>query len=203
MIGKKIKTQSLLQECLKDLDVYKETGGGITLSGGEPMYQAEALKEFLRMCKQFHLNIGMETCGYARWEDFDKISDYLDFILFDLKHMDSEIHKRLTGVPNDLILMNARRLSEKDLSLAIAIPFVPTCNTDEKNIRNTAEFVSELKSVTRVRLLPYHRMGLSKYNFLERPYPLTGLKALSRDDITVLDAKSIFEDYDLRVNIGF
>lgn len=200
-IGEVRTTQEVLRETLKDLDVYRYSGGGVTIGGGEPIVQAGGVRELVWKCKQYGLNIGIETSGYGKWEDLDSLTDSLDFVLYDIKHMDSEAHRKFTGVTNDLIRMNAERLSRKGVPLVISFPLIPTLNDSEENTVATARFVSKLDSMGRVRVLPYFRSGISKYHSLEREYFDPELKPPI--DSQVQNVKGIFESYGLKVDVGY
>jgi len=200
-VGETRTTQEILRKILKDLRAYRYSGGGVTIGGGEPADQAKGVKELAWKCKQYGINVGMETCGHTRWENLDEITEFMDFVFYDIKHMDSKAHRKLTGVSNDLIRMNAKRLSRKGVPMIISVPFVPTLNDGEENIEMTARFISKLESVVRVRLLPYFRSGISKYHNLQREYFNEALKPPS--DLQVQKAEEIFADYGLKVNVGY
>ncbi len=201
IVGEYYTTDELLKKCLKDMSAYKHSGGGVTVTGGEALTQSDALKEFLQKCKQHQLETGVETSGYVKWNVLDEVSEYLDLVMMDIKHLDPVKHEEYTGVPNDLILDNARKLSAKGVPMVISIPVIPGYNDDEKNLEQTAKFATELESLQRVRLLPYHRLGSSKYEGLDREYEFENVSKMEKDH--VLKLKQIFEFKGLKVTVGF
>ena len=201
MTGKEYTVQELVDICLKDESAYKHSGGGITISGGEPTVQAKELIPFLEQCKSHRLNIGMETCAFCDWEDLDRITDYLDYVFVDIKNMDKDAHREFTGASNKLILENIRKLSDKGVPMVISIPVIPGFNDTEENIRETAEFAKTLDSLKRVRLLPYHRLGTVKFDGLDREYPLEQLRSPEQEQMNRL--RDIVEDAGVQVTVGY
>ena len=133
-----------LSEIMRIIDrdrlYYRKSKGGVTVSGGEPMVQYKFVKALLQQCKARGLHVCLDTCGYAEWEHYKEVLDYVDLVLYDLKHMDTVQSQRLTGVPNELILENARKMAEEGVALQIRIPIIPGCNDSEENIRATGAF---------------------------------------------------------------
>jgi len=184
----------------KDRLFYRKSGGGVTLSGGEPMLQYEFTLALLRECKNQGLHTCLDTTGHASWEHFREIINYMDLALYDLKHMDSKQSQAITGVPNELILENAIKMAGAGATLQIRIPVIPGYNDSEKNLRETSEFCVKLgKAVTMVQILPYHRLGLTKYERLQRRYELTDVIAPSTE--TMEAHKRLIESYGLKVQI--
>lgn len=164
--------EELLAEVLKDELFYASSGGGVTVGGGEPIMQVEFTREFLKRCKEYPLATAIETCGYASWEHLQATLEFVDFVYFDIKHMDPVKHKSLTGVSNDLILRNARRLlSANKAQVVVRVAIVPGCNDSEENIEATVRFVAK-SGGKMIELLPYHRFGVSKYSQLDMEYEL-------------------------------
>lgn len=195
-----ITANELLEEILSDLNFYSASGGGVTLSGGEPLMQAEAAEEIAIKCKKYGINIGIETSGFAQWEDFKKVIQHCDFVYFDIKHMDPAIHKKITGVSNKLILKNIKRCdleygSEKEI--VIRIPLISGYNDSKENIRQTAEFIAKLKNINRVEFLKYHKLGTAKYKYLGRTYKLPELQEPLNSHIEELI--EIMESYNVKV----
>lgn len=170
-IGERRTAGELIHEVLRDVHFY-EDGGGLTLTGGEPTMQPHLAEALLRLAKAEYLTTALETCGHTPWTVLESLLPYLDFILFDLKHMDSAIHRLYTGVGNDLILTNLRQLATLNAPLIIRVPLIPGFNTSSENIQAIAGFVRELNgAVKSVDLLPYHSLGQAKYKALGRVYP--------------------------------
>ena len=202
MWGRMVTGDEVLQEVTKDAIYYQRSGGGLTLSGGEPLAQPGFAVELLRRYKteEFGLHTAVETCGHVDWSYLARAMRYTDLFLYDLKHMDSFEHRHLTGVGNRLILENALRLARAGAGLVIRLPLIPGCNNGLENIRRTAEFVNSLPGVARVDLLPYHRLGEPKYHRLDREYLLTGTRPLTEDDLAGI--QRIFEEYGLEAGVG-
>ncbi len=202
IVGKWMTVDDVLEEVAKDDVFYRRSGGGITLTGGEPAAQPEFTLELLRQCKlsKSSLHTAFETCGYVSWPKLAPLLEYANLILFDIKHMDSAKHKQLTGVSNQRIFRNARRIAEQGKRMIVRLPLIPGYNDDRRNISLTAEFVRELPGVQDVHLLPYHRLGESKYTRLKRCYPLVGLESHSSGQLETL--QKILERYEIRVKIG-
>ena len=162
--GKDYTVDELVTRLLQDRKFYEKSGGGITVSGGEALSQPDFTVEVLRRMKEAGVHTALDTTGYASWETVSRALPWADLFLYDLKHMDSEKHKAVVGVPNEPILENARKLAAAGARLQVRIPVIPLFNDDEENIRRTAQFCKELgDAVETVQLLPYHNMGVSKY----------------------------------------
>ena len=163
LCGEDYTVERLVARLVREKPFFKG-GGGVTISGGECLCQPEFVLEVLRQLKAADINTAIDTTGFVKWEVIESILPYTDLFLYDLKHMDSEKHKAATGVPNELILENARKIAENGGKMQVRIPVIPMFNDDEENIRKTAEFcVSVKEAVTLVQLLPYHNMGVMKY----------------------------------------
>ena len=161
--GIEYTAEDLLKLVYADLDFYKQSGGGITCSGGESLMQPDFLAAFLSLCKKAGLHTAVDTSGYAGWLSFEKILPFTDLFLYDIKHMDTEEHKKLTGVGNRLIHENLERLSECGAAVEIRIPVIPNLNDGEENILQAAKFLKGIKTIKLIRLLPYHALSGSKY----------------------------------------
>lgn len=171
--GKDYSADEILQEILKDRELYEKTGGGITLSGGEPMLQPEFAFELLKKAKDTNLNTALDTCGYAKWQSYEKILPLVDMVLYDLKAFDSKVHKSLTGRDNTLILENLKRISELGTKIAVRIPLIPTLNDGE--IDDIGKFLSQLDNISEVKILPYHNYSANKYQSINKPYLLENI----------------------------
>jgi pyruvate formate lyase activating enzyme len=192
-MGKYMTVEEVVEEVMKDAIFYQRSGGGVTLSGGEPFTQPVFSANILRLCKESSTHTAIETCGYAPWETMERVLQYTDLVLYDIKHMGPAEHKKLTGVPNGLILENARRIwHERHIPLWIRVPVIPGYNDSPANIDALAGFiVNELSPFLQVHLLPYHRLGESKVQQLERGnHPLS---ATPPDEEHMLSLKQIME----------
>ena len=203
--GEVITVDEVLEKVNKDRYYYLISKGGLTISGGEPLYQFEFTRQLLRTSYDDNIDTVLETCGHAPWKYFVEILAYLNLVLYDIKHMDPVKHKQGTGVSNELILSNLTKLSKSGVPIVIRLPLIPQYNLDEDNVTQTARFVSTLENVIEVNLLPFHQLGKDKYRRLSRDYSLKYLKALDSDTkgtdrIRVI--KSTLESYGLNVTIG-
>ncbi len=163
--GEEYTVEQLIERVSGDRSFYEASGGGVTVSGGEALSQGEFTVAFLRRLKEEGFHTALDTTGFAPWEMVERTLPYTDLYLYDLKHMDSRSHQQATGVPNERILENARKIAAAGGKLQIRIPVIPRYNNGEENIRKTAEFCASLgnDAVTLVQLLPYHNLGVSKH----------------------------------------
>ena len=183
MIGKKLTTEEVIKEIEKDLVFYKESGGGVTFSGGEPLGQSEFLEGLLSGCRKKKIHTAVDTSGYISWEILNKISPKVDLFLYDLKLMDNEKHKKYTGEFNELILENLKKLSSVHNNILVRFPVIPGINDDYQNIKEIGKFLSSLK-ITQVSLLPYHYIGIDKYRRLGMTYRLAGIQSPSEERLS-------------------
>jgi pyruvate formate lyase activating enzyme len=173
MCGKDYTSEELVARLLQDKNFFDTSGGGVTVSGGEPLSQADFTVEVLKGLKEAGVHTALDTTGFAPWEALERTMPWVDLYLYDLKHMDSAKHKAAVGVPNEIIHENARLLAGHGKALQIRIPVIPRFNDDEENIRATAEFCAGLGSAVQlVQLLPYHQAGRIKYERVGRTYRL-------------------------------
>ncbi len=172
MQGKDVSVEEVLEEVKKDMPFYKNSGGGVTLSGGEPTMQPEFCMAVLRESKKAGMHTTLDTSGYAKWEVLSKIMEYVDLVLYDIKHMDPQKHREYTGLSNELILSNLRKLDKLGIPIEIRMPMIPGLNDSDENLSATARFLSELENIQRIKLLPYHRLGEGKYERLDMEYKL-------------------------------
>lgn len=179
--GEDITVEELMQRLISDEFYFRRSGGGITLSGGECLAQPDFAPHILHACHDLGYNTAIETTGYSKWETIEKYLPYLDYVLMDIKHMDSQKHKEFTGVNNEIILENARKFAESGVDLTIRVPVIPGFNNSESVIRDIAEFAASLSGVKKLHLLPYHRLGEGKYNGLEREYLMHGIEPMSNE----------------------
>lgn len=186
-MGETLSVGQIMDILKKDRVFYRNSFGGVTFSGGEPLTQPGFLKELIMSCQDLGIHTAVETCGHFSWDKAAHAVKELDFILFDLKHMDPAVHKRLTGVTNGVILKNAENCSALDIPMVIRIPVIPTINDDDENIRATACFVRDhLPGVRGIEILPYHKLGLVKYAALGIDYTLDYIPSPGHDLMTRL-----------------
>jgi pyruvate formate lyase activating enzyme len=197
--GKDYTVDEIVTRLLQDRRFYEKSGGGVTISGGEALCQIDFVMEVLKRLKAEGIHTALDTTGYADWSVVERTVPYVDLYLYDIKHMDSAKHKAATGVPNEKILDNARRLAAAGKKLQIRIPVIPLFNHDEPNIRATAEFCVSLgDAVTVVQLLPYHNLGVTKYlRISDKPVA----EATPPSDEYIQHLKAVMESYGLPVTI--
>ena len=198
MVGKEWNADDLLIEILKDKDYFEASGGGITLSGGEPLLQSTFLKAFLPLVKQNGIHINLETSGMVAWNRIEETIPFLDLIFHDIKHMDPVIHKKQTGCENDLILDNFSRLSERFSNLQARMPVIPGINDTPGNIQSLAAFLKK-NSHESIHLLTYHNMGEAKLERINTRQKPMNLRSMNADDL--MNVKELFEKEKIHVVI--
>ncbi len=163
--GRRITVGEAVKIALEDRMFYATSGGGVTVSGGEPLLQADFVRALFEELKKEAIHTAVDTCGNVAWERFEKVLPVADMFLYDVKHIDSQAHKALTGAGNELILDNLKRLSDAGKRIEIRMPFVPGCNADDDTVRRIGELLGGL-SIERMKVLPYHSLARSKYQAL-------------------------------------
>ena len=191
--GELMSVKEVYDTVKRDVVFYEASGGGVTVSGGEPFAQPEFLYALLRTLTERWINTAVETCGYAKAEDYRAIVPYLNTVFMDIKHMDSDKHRAWTGHGNEKILENVRLVDELagtyENELFFRIPIIPGFNDTPEEVEAAASFVAEkLRHVKGMELLPYHRLGRGKYYSLDKPYELEDLESPSDDHMQELNA---------------
>ena len=185
-IGKAYSIDELFEEIKKDKIFYDMNGGGVTFSGGEPLTHGAYLTQIARKCRENRINVCVESCGYSKFETFQDALAYIDAMFMDVKIVNPERHKAVTGYSNELILSNIRRISEYGIPITIRTPVVPGYTDSPENIAEIAQFVSTLPSVKEYELLVYHNLGESKYGALGKSYLLKGIKPPTDEEMLTL-----------------
>ena len=178
--GYDISADDVLAKALRDRAFYETSGGGVTLTGGEPLMQADFAEELLTKCRANGLHTAMETCGYAPWETLARLLPLLDLLYYDIKGIDPALHKKNTGVDNGTILTNAERLKETGANVIFRMPYIPGYNDGE------LDAVKAFAGAFPLQLMPYHATGEGKYRALGRTYPAAGTAAPERAFMTAL-----------------
>ena len=197
-VGRYVSVEEVMKEVEGDIPFYKNSGGGMTISGGEPLLQAKFVRQVFKQCKEKGIHTALDTCGHVPWSAFEEVLDYVDLVLYDIKHMQAGMHKEGTGVTNDLILANVAKVA-KSVRTWLRVPLIPDFNDSRSNIESLAKLGAELK-VEKVSLLPYHGWGQQKYERLGLDYPCEGIDPPPEEDLQGL--KEIVESYGLKVSIG-
>jgi pyruvate formate lyase activating enzyme len=199
-LGVRQTAGEIIGAVLRDVPFYGEEGG-LTLTGGEPATQPDLAEALLRLAKAVRISTAMETCGHAAWAVWERLWPYLDHILFDVKSMDDETHRRFTGVSNTLILSNLGRLVSLGAPVTIRIPLIPGFNASEASLRAIVEFAQTLGgSIQGIDLLPYHTWGKAKYKALGRDYPWPYPNRLPETEVKAL--AQVVEGYGFKVTVG-
>ena len=172
IIGEDVSVEEILIQIEKDRPYYRRSGGGVTLSGGECLFQPEFAYGILKGCKELGINTAIETTAAVDFNIIKKLLPEIDYVLMDIKHINPIKHKEYIGKDNSMVLENAKKISEYGSNLIIRVPVIPGFNDSEKEILDIARFTKNLKSVNELHLLSYHRLGIDKYDGLNRNYLL-------------------------------
>lgn len=187
MEGEVVTVPDLMKQLRRDSNHYRRSGGGITLSGGEAVAQADFSAELLKACKREGWNTAIETAAYVPQEKFEKTLPYIDLVLLDIKHANSQKHEQFVGKPNDLILENARFIASfPNTELVIRVPLIPGFNDQDDEVLAIANIANSLPDVKHLHLLPYHRMGENKYGYLNYEYRMGDVKPPNPEDVSRL-----------------
>ncbi|MDT8402088.1 MAG: glycyl-radical enzyme activating protein [Bacteroidales bacterium] len=201
-VGKYYTASEILELAKKDMVFIEESGGGVTFSGGEPLVQAAFLADALMVFRNEGIHTVVDTSGYAKRTVIDKILPLTDLFLFDIKHLDPVKHKKYTGLTNDLILSNYNYILEKGKKVIIRIPLIPGFNDDQEHLKMLRDFVSGKHgtNIERVDLLPYHRIGSSKYRKFNLEYRMQNIEQPSTERIK--EVRDFFAASGVKVKIG-
>ena len=199
--GEECTTQDLLEKAEKERRFYENSNGGVTLSGGEPIFQNKFSLNLLKKLKSKGINTTIETCGYIKWSTFETILNYTDLVLYDIKMIDSKKHRKYTGVKNDIILENLINLSLKTMPYIIRIPLIPNLNDTENDLYDFITFFKKIKNQPmQIDILPYNSLCIEKYNNLNREFLLKNLRTQDKEQIRNISNK--FENAGFITNIG-
>ncbi len=200
LVGREMSVEEVVAEVERDMPFYEESGGGVTLSGGEPLLQPAFARELLERCKERGIHTALDTCGHAPWETIDRVRPFVDLFLYDLKLIDDERHRRCTGTSNELLLKNLELISRHGHSIIIVVPVIPGVNDDSDEIRRLGAFAASLAGQKGMILLPFHRLGMDKYELLGRSHAHPDLEAPPAERLS--EIARILVEYGLRVSVG-
>lgn len=201
LVGKHYTVEQLMGTIRRDRLFFDNSRGGVTFSGGEPLLQNGFLLALGKACQKEGIHTALETCGHVRWEIFSELLPHLNLIYFDLKHIDPDLHEKYTGVDNDLILSNLKKVSSAFQPLVVRIPVIPGYNDSIDVQRSMYEFLKQnLEKLHSLELLPFHRLGSGKYRGLGRRYSMEDVPSLRKDDLKHLQA--IGTEMGLPITIG-
>lgn len=196
--------EEVVMEIAKDEIFFFHSGGGVTLSGGEPLCQAEYTASILEQCKKHDIHTAVESSFHVEYENIEKILPWLDLLYVDIKHMDSSMHKLWIGAENSLILDNLIKtdLSGNPLEIIIRIPLIPGYNDSNQNLSETLDFCRSLKNIKAIELLAYHRLGTDTYRYLSRDYPCRDLTPPIREQLLEIVAFLEEQNSGIPIKIG-
>lgn len=181
LYGRKYDIEELLRIAIKDRDFYERSGGGITVSGGEPMSQFQNVKKLMRRAKEEGLHTCLDTCGYAKKEQYAEIMEYVDIFLYDYKITSPKKHIKYTGVDNAVIKDNLKFLCENGRTVFLRCPVIPGINDEEEHFQAIAELSVRFANIRQVHIMAYHDMAKSKASQIGADYPLTKLETVERE----------------------
>jgi len=199
LFGQEYTVEELVSEILRDEVVYRHSGGGVTLSGGEPFFRPEFLLTLLKELKQNDISCGIDTCGFTARNHIEAVLPYVDFFLWDIKHMNRDKHIEYTGVSNELILDNLRFVSDNGIPVYLRLPLIPGYNDSEDNLLDLCNFARTLSSLVEIDLLPLHHLGKARYAALGREYPIGEIPLIEEE--TLDEMKRLVESAGLKCNI--
>jgi len=184
----------------RDIVYYRNSGGGVTFSGGEPTMQPQFLSICLQHCKQQGIHTAVDTCGFVKWSILENMLPFIDLFLYDIKHMDDEKHKTLTGTGNRLILENLQNIIRSEKPVWIRVPLIPGYNDSLDNLLRIRDLVEKLSFVEKVSILPYNSAAGAKYQFIGKKYSLEDIKPPPHERMEEL--LKVFSSLDTRVEFN-
>ena len=199
-VGRSMTVAEVMEEVRRDIPFYDESGGGVTFSGGEPLAQPAFLMDLLDACGRLDIHRAVDTSGHVATDTLLEVAERTDLFLYDLKHMDREVHREYTGVENELILENLRALAGRQAAVRVRIPVIPGINDDRANVERTGAFLKGLPGLCAVDLLPYHDVATSKYGRFGYEHRLGQLR--SPEAARLREIAAILGRYGLCVTIG-
>jgi pyruvate formate lyase activating enzyme len=199
-VGRVVDVDEMVRTILRDQLFYDQSGGGVTFSGGEPLFQPRFLEALLAACNRSEIHAALDTSGFAPPEVLDRLLPRLQLVLCDLKVMDDRLHRAVTGVSNAVILDNLRRMASSSTPLRVRIPLVPGISDEEANIQRAIDFIGTLNAVQGVDLLPFHRIGAAKYRRLGMADPLEKAAPILPERLAAVNRQ--FESAGFNVTIG-
>jgi pyruvate formate lyase activating enzyme len=200
MVGRDMSVEDVLEEAGKDLVFYEQSGGGVTLSGGDPFVQSAFAEALLDGCRSRGIRTAVDTAGMSSNGVLDRLAAKTDLVLYDIKCMDDARHREMTGVSNVSIIENLKRLAARGTEIWVRIPLVAGVNDDEDNIRRTIDFLRSLKTIKRVGLLPYHSGGMEKARRISKESHFRRFETPSEERIAAIE--SAFREAGFEVRRG-
>lgn len=199
LYGEEKTALEVYKDLAKDATFYQDSGGGVTASGGEPLMQPVFLASIFKLCQFSGFHTAIETTGCVKTEAFEVVKPYTDLLLFDIKFAGSDLHKKWTRQPNNLILDNLKFVVDNGMKVTVRVPMIPGINDTDEELKEIAEMVVKTLKEPRVNLLPYHRYGEGKYDMLNREYDLSNLTR--QTDEKLERAKQIFTSLGIETEV--
>ncbi|MFK5953873.1 MAG: glycyl-radical enzyme activating protein [Desulfobacterium sp.] len=197
VMGRAVTISELYKEVATDRPFWDRSGGGVTFSGGEPLAQFDFVLAFLKICKDRHVSTAIETCLHIAREKIEAVIPFVDHVICDLKIMDSKRHKAYTGVSNTLIKENIKALLKSNTDVLVRMPLIPGVNDDQGNLEAMGAFLDVCRKGTQMELLPYHRMGESKYLRMKKEYKMSHILPPSKKEME--RAKGVLNRFGINV----
>ncbi len=198
--GEEMEVRDVMNIIDRDKMFYDVTGGGVTISGGEPLVQKGFVRELTRECREQGIHTAVETTLFAEKETVINTLEFVDLVFVDVKHFDSEKHKEYTGVKNERILENIQMIDNLEKKFIVRIPFIPGFNDDDETQKQIYQWASKLKNLKWIEILPYHRLGLTKYHGLGRQYLMADINPVPKQSLAYL--KEMGREIGVEVRIG-
>ncbi|MBC8247018.1 MAG: glycyl-radical enzyme activating protein [Deltaproteobacteria bacterium] len=195
MFGQVVTVEEVIRSVQEDSAFHARSEGGLTLGGGEPLLQPEFAAALLKQCREEGIHTSIETCGAVPWPSMEQVCQHVDTIHYDIKLADDQKHKEFTGVGNQRILLNLKKLAKRfpEIPVTVRTPVIPGLNDSREEIEKIIQIIGNIPSVMHYELLPYHRFGSQKYHYLGKTYPLGDLAPPSVEKIR--DLYTVVPDY--------
>jgi len=200
MSGEDMEVREVLDVIERDRMYYDMTGGGVTISGGEPLLQSGFVRELTRECWERGIHTAIETTLYSSKETIKRAFEFIDLVFVDVMHFDSQVHEQFTGVRNERILENIVMIDGLGKQFIIRVPFIPGFNDDDNTQRAIYKWAARLVNLKWIEILPYHRLGMGKYQGLGRSYPMGDISPVSKQSLFYL--KDMGAEFGVEVRIG-
>lgn len=185
--GKEVSSEEVIKKLLEDKPFYEHSGGGITISGGDPIFQADFSLEILKACKSHQIHTAIETCMFGKQEIFEELIKVVDLFIVDLKIFDSYVHKKYTGVDNERIKSNFKFIASQQVKVMVRIPLIPGITANHENIRQIARFVHQVKDTIPIELMNYNLLTENKYRLMDKEYGvIKGMRPLLHKELDEL-----------------
>ncbi|MHC1749688.1 MAG: choline TMA-lyase-activating enzyme [Cellulosilyticaceae bacterium] len=202
VVGKEVTVREVLDVIVQDKDFYWSSGGGVTIGGGEMTMQGEFAAEILKQCKKQAIHTAVETCGHTNWSTYELLAPYTDLFLYDIKHIDTDLHKQLVGVNNDKILSNLENLFKIGANVVVRMPLIKGYNDSIEALVGAMEFIKRVSAghnLKGIEILPYHKLGITKYTQLDMQYGIENDPGYTPEELEKLN--KFISQFDLPIKV--